>query len=253
MSSDGLEARELTVRYGGVVANDAVTLSVPKGTITGLIGPNGAGKTTFLDAVTGFVPSGGSVTLNGAPVDALAPHRRARHGLARTWQSVELFEDLSVRENVQVAATAPTPGSMLLDLLWPARRAVSSDPGDALALLGLEHVADRRPGSLSLGQQKLVGVARALAGSPSCLLLDEPAAGLDTTESAELGRRLETIADRDAAVLLVDHDMELVLEVCTHIYVLDFGQLIASGSPAEIRSDERVITAYLGTEEAAVA
>jgi branched-chain amino acid transport system ATP-binding protein len=241
------------VRYGGVVANDEVTLSAPRGVITGLIGPNGAGKTTFLDAVTGFVPSRGSVTLDGSRVETLAPHRRARRGLARTWQSVEVFEDLSVRENVQVAATNLTPGSMMLDLLWPGRRHVSPDPGEALSLLGLEHAADRRPGSLSLGQQKLVGVARALAGSPACVLLDEPAAGLDTSESVGLGRRLQAIADRGQAVLLVDHDMDLVLNVCAQIYVLDFGRVIASGSPDEIRADERVISAYLGSEGAVAA
>jgi ABC-type branched-subunit amino acid transport system ATPase component len=243
----GLETRSLTVRYGGVVANDDVTISVPPGSITGLIGPNGAGKTTLLDAVTGFAPSSGEVKLDGAALDGLAPHRRARCGLARTWQSLELFDELTVRENVQVAATRLTVRSMIGDIVWPRRRRASDDHDGALALLGLETVADERPTSLSLGHQKLVGVARALASSPSCLLLDEPAAGLDTSESAELGRRLDAIAWRGTTVLLVDHDMDLVLDVCTHIYVLDFGRLIASGSPAEIREDERVIAAYLGT------
>jgi branched-chain amino acid transport system ATP-binding protein len=246
----GLETRSLTVRYGGVVANDDVTITVPAGSITALIGPNGAGKTTLLDAVTGFAPSSGAVALDGVRLDGLPPHRRTRRGLARTWQSLELFDELTVRENVQVAATVLTVRSMLLDLAWPGRRRSSADPGDALALLGLEPLADRRPSSLSLGQQKLVGVARALAASPSCLLLDEPAAGLDTGESSELGRRLQAIAGRGTAVLLVDHDMDLVLEVCSHVYVLDFGRVIASGSPAEIRRDDRVIGAYLGSAKA---
>jgi branched-chain amino acid transport system ATP-binding protein len=243
----GLEARSLSVSYGGVVANDQVSISVPRGSITGLIGPNGAGKTTLLDALTGFAPSAGEVILDGARLDGLPPHRRARRGLARTWQSVELFDELTVAENVQVAATRLTTGSILADLVWPGRRRTSSDPDGALALLGLAHVAERRPGSLSLGQQKLVGVARALAASPSCVLLDEPAAGLDTHESSSLGRHLRAVADRGTAVLLVDHDMELVLEVCTHIYVLDFGRVIAAGTPTDIRADERVIHAYLGT------
>jgi branched-chain amino acid transport system ATP-binding protein len=247
----GLEIRSLTVRYGGVVANDAVTLDVPPGSITGLIGPNGAGKTTLLDAVTGFARSSGEVVLNGESLHGLPPHRRARRGLARTWQSVELFEELTVRENVQAAASELTVSSMLLDLIWPARRRTSTDPGDALALLGLEGLADCRPSSLSLGQQKLVGVARALGGSPSCLLLDEPAAGLDTSESVELGRRLESIARGGTAVLLVDHDMDLVLEVCSRVYVLDFGRIIAAGRPSEIRSNPQVIGAYLGTAAAA--
>ena len=247
----GLEVRSLTVRYGGVVANDSITLSAPPGSITGLIGPNGAGKTTLLDAVTGFAGSSGEVALNGVSLHGLTPHRRARRGLARTWQSVELFDELTVRENVQVAATTLTVSSMLLDLAWPRRRRTSADPGDALALLGLEALAEDRPSSLSLGQQKLVGVARALAASPSCLLLDEPAAGLDTSESEELGRRLVAIAGGGTAVLLVDHDMDLMLEVCRHVYVLDFGRIIAAGPPAEIRSDQRVIGAYLGSAVAA--
>jgi branched-chain amino acid transport system ATP-binding protein len=243
----GLETRSLTVRYGGVVANDELTIHVPPGSVTGLIGPNGAGKTTLLDAVTGFAPSVGEVELNGIRLDGLPPHRRAHRGLARTWQSLELFDELTVRENVQVAATALSIASVLLDLARPRRRSTSTDPSDALALLGLESLADSRPSSLSLGQQKLVGVARALAASPSCLLLDEPAAGLDTNESTELGGRLAAIAQRGTAVLLIDHDMELVLEVCSYVYVLDFGRLIAAGSPAEIRDDERVIAAYLGS------
>jgi branched-chain amino acid transport system ATP-binding protein len=249
--SGGLKTRSLTVRYGGVVANDDVTITVPSGSITGLIGPNGAGKTTLLDAVTGFARSSGEVTLDGVRLNGLSPHRRTRHGLARTWQSLELFDELTVRENVQVAATGLTVSSMLFDLAWPGRRRTDADPAGALTLLGLESLGDSRPSSLSLGQQKLVGVARALAASPSCLLLDEPAAGLDTNESWELGRRLEAIARRGTAVLLVDHDMDLVLEVCSHVYVLDFGRVIAAGSPSEIRGDERVIAAYLGRAVAA--
>jgi branched-chain amino acid transport system ATP-binding protein len=248
----GLETRSLTVRYDGVIANDDVTITVPPGTITGLIGPNGAGKTTLLDAVTGFAPSSGEVALNGVRLDGLSPHRRTRHGLARTWQSLELFGELTVRENAQVAATRLTVSSMLLDLVWPGRRRTDADPGGGLALLGLESLADSRPESLSLGRQKLVGVARALAASPSCLLLDEPAAGLDTDESLELGRRLQAIAQRGTAVLLIDHDMDLVLEVCESVYVLDFGRIIAAGPPSEIRHDERVIAAYLGSPDGAV-
>jgi branched-chain amino acid transport system ATP-binding protein len=248
-----LETRSLTVRYGGVLANDDISITVAPGSITGLIGPNGAGKTTLLDAVTGFAPSTGDVLLNGEELNGLAPHRRARCGLARTWQSLELFDELTVRENIQVAATALSVPSMLVDLVWPGRRRASVDPANALALLGLEPLSDSRPSSLSLGQQKLVGVARALAASPSCLLLDEPAAGLDTNESLELGHRLHAIARRGTAVLLVDHDMDLVLEVCSHIYVLDFGRVIAAGSPSDIRGDERVIEAYLGSSEEVLA
>jgi branched-chain amino acid transport system ATP-binding protein len=173
--------------------------------------------------------------------------------VARTWQSLELFDELTVRENVQVAATPLRVRSMLLDLAWPGRRRASNDPDDVLALLGLERLGDSRPSALSLGQQKLVGVARALAAEPSCVLLDEPAAGLDSAESGELGRRLRAVAERGTAVLLVDHDMDLVLDVCSRVYVLDFGRVIAAGSPAEIRTDDRVIAAYLGSSTTEVA
>jgi branched-chain amino acid transport system ATP-binding protein len=249
----GLQTSSLAVRYGGVTANDDVTISVPPAAITGLIGPNGAGKTTLLDAVTGFARSSGEVVLDGVRLTGLPPHRRARCGLARTWQSLELFEELTVRENVQVAATPLTVRSMLMDIAWPGRRRTSDDPGDALALLGLESCADARPSELSLGQQKLVGVARALAPSPTCLLLDEPAAGLDTGESVELGRRLQAVAARGTAVLLVDHDMDLVLDICSRVYVLDFGRVIAAGSPAAIRDDELVVASYLGRTAEVVA
>jgi ABC-type branched-subunit amino acid transport system ATPase component len=243
-----LATRCLTVRYGGVLANDEITLTAPPGSITGVIGPNGAGKTTLLDAVTGFARSSGDVTLDGESLAGLPPHQRARRGLARTWQSVELFDELTVCENVLVAGAPLTTSSMLVDLIRPKRRRLSADPRGALTLLGLESLSDRRPSSLSLGQQKLVGVARALAAAPSCLLLDEPAAGLDTNESSELGERLLAIAEHGPAVVLVDHDMDLVLEVCSHVYVLDFGRVIAAGPPAQIRTDPRVIAAYLGSE-----
>ncbi len=248
MSEDPvLETRDLTVRYGGVTANDRISLRVMPGSVTGLIGPNGAGKTTFLDAITGMTPSTGQVCLGGHPLAGLPAHARARRGLARTWQSVELFDDLTVRENLQVAAVALTARSVLGDLVHPARRRIEADPGRALALLDIEDLADERPASLSLGQRKLVGVARALAASPRVVVLDEPAAGLDVGESRLLGQRLRAVAERGIAVLLVDHDMSLVLEVCDRVAVLEFGALIAEGTPAEIRSDRRVVAAYLGS------
>jgi branched-chain amino acid transport system ATP-binding protein len=243
----GLHIRSLTVRYGGVVANDDITLNAPPASITGIIGPNGAGKTTLLDAVTGFARSAGDVELDGVSLSGLPPHRRARQGLARTWQSVELFDELTVRENIRVAATPLTIWSMLRDLVWPRRGHAGDDGSAVLDLLGLRGLAECRPSSLSLGQQKLVGVGRALAAAPSCVLLDEPAAGLDTKESQQLGERLLAIAERGPAVVLVDHDMDLVLEVCSHVYVLDFGRVIAAGPPSQIRNDPRVIAAYLGS------
>jgi ABC-type branched-subunit amino acid transport system ATPase component/branched-subunit amino acid ABC-type transport system permease component len=247
------DVASLSVTYGGVVAVDRVDLTVHAGEIVGLIGPNGAGKTTFIDAVTGFVPAGGAVRLRGRDISALPPHRRAAAGLIRTWQSVELFDDLDVIENLQVAGERADWKHLALGVLFPRRRSEVRHEDRVLAQLGLSHAATRRPLELSLGQQKLVGVARALAADPAVLLLDEPAAGLDTAESAELGDRLRDIAATGPAILLVDHDMSLVLDVCDRVYVLDFGRMIASGPPTEIRSSSRVVEAYLGGGDARVA
>jgi branched-chain amino acid transport system ATP-binding protein len=242
-----LKVADLRVRFGAVAALDGVSLSVPTGSLVGLIGPNGAGKTTFIDAVTGFVPSTGTVQVDGQRVDLLPPHRRVAAGLGRTWQSLELFDDLTLRENCLVAAQSASLGSSLLDLVRPGRHADDPRVDAALELVGLADAADRAPTELSLGQRKLAGVARALAGRSTILLLDEPAAGLDTDESAALGERLRRIVDTGTTVLLVDHDMGLVLGVCEQVHVLDFGLLIRSGTPDEVREDPEVIAAYLGT------
>ncbi len=169
-----------------------------------------------------------------------------RVGLSRTWQSLELFSDLTVRENVQVAEERATVRSVLADFVVPARQVELARVDAALELAGLSNDAGSRPTSLPLGRQKLVGVARALAGSPRVMLADEPAAGLDTSESRALGREFIDVAESGVSILLIDHDMGLVLEVCDYIYVLDFGQMIAEGAPYEIRANEAVIDAYLG-------
>ena len=243
-----LAINELTVRYGGLKAVDDASLRVREGEVVGLIGPNGAGKTTMIDALTGFIPSEGRIEFCGAELTTEQPYQRARMGLSRTWQSLELFGDLSVRENVQVADERATAGSVLADFVKPARPVDLTRVDSALELVGLTADADSRPGDLPLGRQKLVGVARALASSPRVMLADEPAAGLDTVESRALGREIIDIAEGGVSILLVDHDMGLVLEVCDYIYVLDFGQIIAEGSPADIRANEAVIDAYLGSE-----
>ena len=243
-----LAVDRLTVRYGGLKAVDGASLRVREGEIVGLIGPNGAGKTTMIDALTGFVPSEGRIEFCGAELTRELPYQRARMGLSRTWQSLELFGDLSVRENVQVADEQVSIRSVLADFVKPARPVDLVRVDSALELLGLSADADARPGDLPLGRQKLVGVARALAGSPRVMLADEPAAGLDTAESRALGQEIIDIAEGGVSVLLIDHDMGLVLEVCDYIYVLDFGQIIADGTPSQIRANEAVIDAYLGSE-----
>jgi ABC-type branched-subunit amino acid transport system ATPase component/branched-subunit amino acid ABC-type transport system permease component len=241
-----LQTRELSVSYGGVRAVDAVSLEIQAGEIVGLIGPNGAGKTSFVDGLTGFTAASGVVEFGGHSLEGKAPHARARLGLARTWQAGELFDDLTVRENVRVAAEPASVLSIMLDVVRPLRPVDQSGVEWALGLVGLDSVANDKPKNLSLGQQKLLGVARALAARPEVVLLDEPAAGLDSTESRALGERLYDIVDHDISVFLIDHDMGLVLETCDYIYVLEFGRLIAEGTPSEIRANDAVIEAYLG-------
>ncbi len=240
-----LRTERLSVRYGGVQALVDLDLAVSEGQLVGLIGPNGAGKTTFIDAVGGFASCSGNVILRGEDISRLPPHRRARRGLARTWQSGDLFDDLSVRENLLVAAGAGAWGSTLREVLT-GQTAESELVDQALAEVGLERLADRGAGELTQGQRKLVGVARALASGPRAVCLDEPAAGLDSEESRELGKRLRAVADRGMAMILVDHDMGLVLSVCDQVVVLDFGRVIATGVPDEIRKSHVVIEAYLG-------
>jgi ABC-type branched-subunit amino acid transport system ATPase component/branched-subunit amino acid ABC-type transport system permease component len=230
-----LTVRDLHVRYGGVVAVDEVTLEVRPGQVVGLIGPNGAGKTSVIDAITGFARSTGDIEVSGVSLEGLAPHARVRKGLVRTFQAIELYDDLSVEENVSVAAFAATVGER------------ASSVSRALALVGIEDLRDRPAGDLSQGQRQLVSIARACAAQPSVLLLDEPAAGLDSSESQWLGERIRSIADTGTGVLLVDHDVALVLGLCDHIYVLDFGRLIAAGDAAAIRADQAVAEAYLGS------
>jgi branched-chain amino acid transport system ATP-binding protein len=254
-----LSTRQISVSFGGVRAVVGVDLDVEPGQLVGLIGPNGAGKTTFIDAVTGFVPHEGSVSIDGVDVTGTAPHVRARRGLVRTWQATELFDDLTVRENLTVAARHPTPVQTLRELFWRPLSGV--DAVDAvLERFALGDLAEALPSDLSQGQRKIVSVARALAAQPKLLLLDEPAAGLDARESATLGLQMRAIVDDGVPILLVDHDMGLVLGISDQIVVIERGSVIGKGTPGEIRENPRVVEAYLGagnrltaTESAAAA
>lgn len=251
-----LEARSVTVSYGGLHANDSIDLDCHAGQVVGLIGPNGAGKTTFIDALTGFTSlSQGRVMFDGVDLATKSPHQRTRMGLTRTFQSLELFEDLTVRENLMVAAERPRWYSLLADAVVPRRHEHRHHEAveRAVHAMQLESIAEAMPNDLSHGQRKLVSVARALAARPRLVLLDEPAAGLDTTESQLLGVRLRSCVSDEMGMFLIDHDMGLVLSVCDYLYVLDFGRIIAHGTPAEVRSNPDVIAAYLGTSGIVVA
>jgi branched-chain amino acid transport system ATP-binding protein len=262
-----LTVEEVAVRFGGVSALSDVSLSVRPGTVTGLIGPNGAGKTTLFNVISGLqTPVRGSVHLFETNVTAMKPHRRARLGLARTFQRLELFGSLTAGENVQVGLESTVKWWDLRRLrrLLPWKRRGTDDHPQAadptghvdptapptcdhlLDRVGLASLGDRHASSLPTGSARMVELARALAIGPKLLLLDEPGSGLDEAESAALGDLLSRLAAGGMAVLLVEHDMELVMRICDHIYVLDFGDIIASGTPEEVRRDPLVQAAYLG-------
>ena len=245
-----LETRAVSVSFGGVQALVDVALRVEPGQLLGLIGPNGAGKTTFIDAISGFVSYRGSILLDGRDLSGKAPHARARLGLARTWQSVELFDDLTVRENVQVAAERPSAWAALAEVV--SRREQNGQVDAVLRAFGLDARSEAQPSQISQGDRKLVGIARALAATPRLLCLDEPAAGLDSGKSEALGRGLRGIADGGTAMLLVDHDMGLVLSISDYVVVLEFGKVIAEGPPDAVRTNPDVVRAYLGSAGADV-
>jgi branched-chain amino acid transport system ATP-binding protein len=248
-----LEAIGLIKRFAGLVAVDDLSLEVRPGEIVGLIGPNGAGKTTFFNCVTGLAPpTAGEVRLDGVDVTGWSPATRARHGLARTFQQVRLFGHLTVAENLLLGRHQHYGASALQAALRTPRaraaeRAAAAHVGGVAERCNLTPALDAHVGDLPYGTQRMVEVARALATEPSVLLLDEPAAGMDTTESAYFGELLRRVHDPSWSILLVEHDVPLVLSVCHRIYVLEFGRLIATGTPAEIRGDERVRAAYFGS------
>jgi ABC-type branched-subunit amino acid transport system ATPase component len=258
MSEPGVAISELTVAFGGNVAVASVTMAAPMGRITGLIGPNGAGKTTTFNACSGLVqPRSGTVRLFGREVTKAGPAERARLGLGRTFQRVEVCSEMSVRDNVLVGAEARVAAASPLRQLVASRRgqrALELAVDDALERCGIASLADAPMASLSTGRRRLVELARVVASGFRFLLLDEPSSGLDDAETERFGEILKSlVADLSLGILLVEHDMDLVMGVCDHLHVLEFGHLIFEGLPAETRASDVVRAAYLGADVDAAA
>ena len=243
----------VTKRFGGLVANDAIAFDVPAQSVFAVIGPNGAGKTTLFNVISGFFPpSEGRIAFDGADITGMAQRMIAARGLVRTYQLVQLFKDLTVAENVQVGFHLVTKGAIGAALLRPRwmrqqEARVREQANELLGFVGLAAQADARADTLPYGQQRLLEVARALAAQPKLLLLDEPAAGLNTAETQALAEVILRIRARGITVLLIEHDMSLVMQIAQRIVVLDFGKKIAEGTPDEIKAHPDVIAAYLGT------
>jgi branched-chain amino acid transport system ATP-binding protein len=237
-----LEVRGATVRFGGHVAVNEVDLDVEPGRVTGLIGPNGAGKTTLFNVITGLQDTvSGRIRLDGRDITGVKAHLRARAGIARTFQRLEVFGSLTARENLQTAAE--------IRRSWSRDRSVDihAEVDRLIDLVGIRAVADERVDAMPTGLARLVELGRALATRPKVLLLDEPASGLDDSESDGFADLLVELAAEGTAILLVEHDVHLVMKVCSEISVLDFGSILAKGTPAEIQKDQAVLEAYLGT------
>jgi branched-chain amino acid transport system ATP-binding protein len=251
-----LEVQQLTRRFGGLVAVNQVSFSVKPGEIFGLIGPNGAGKTTLFNLVTGLIaPSAGQMIFDGVPLgQRQKPHQIAAKGIARTFQNIRLFKDLSVQENVLIAQHIHTQSGVFKGVLGlsPApkeEREIRAKANELLELVGLQDRAQEKAQNLCYGDQRRLEIARALALQPKLLLLDEPAAGMNPNEKQLLSAFIRDLRDRfDLTVLLIEHHVPLVMGLCDRIAVLDFGQLIALGEPAQVKTDPAVIAAYLGNE-----
>ncbi|MGP4005199.1 ABC transporter permease subunit [Streptomyces sp. 4N124] len=243
-----LHVEGLTVRYGGVVAVDGLSFGIEPGQVVGLIGPNGAGKTSAIDAVTGFTrAASGQVRLGERDITRTPVHRRAAAGLSRSFQSLELFEDMTVLDNLYAACDRPGPWTYLTDLIRPGSRPLPAHVLVAVREFGLQDSLNRPVGDLSYGERRLLAIARAVAASPSVLLLDEPAAGLSEDETRELAHLVRRLAEEwGMGILLVEHDVDMVMSVCDQVVVLDFGRRISVGTPEEVRGDPAVREAYLG-------
>ncbi len=244
-----LQIDGLTVRFGGTVALNGLTVDVHPGEVVGLIGPNGAGKTTAIDAITGFVnPAAGSISIDGTPINGWSAKRRAQAGIGRSFQALELFDDLTVLENIQAASDSRDLVGYVTNLFWPGRSRLTPRARAALRDFGLLSELDTETRQLSYAQRRLLAVARTVAGGHSILLLDEPAAGLSEVAARELSDAIRSLASASGVgVLLIEHNVDMVLRTCDRVYALDFGTVIGHGTAGEIRTNQAVIDAYLGT------
>ncbi len=250
-----LKGEEISLSFGGIKVLQGLDVEFRAGEITGLIGPNGAGKTSLFNCLTGaYSPQSGSITYAGDVLDGLSPAARATKGIVRSFQHVALSPDLTVLENVMVGVARNFHAGWVHAFLPTLRArneqaAMRASAMDALQELGLAKVADKFPTELPPGMQRLVEIARAIVGKPDVLLLDEPAAGLNNSETRDLMRSLKNLAATDLVMVVVEHDMDLVMSICDRIYVLNFGEIVACGSPQQVRNNDDVVRIYLGSDD----